>query len=288
MINRIGIAVGVSVLLLATPYAGRASDDTSQSGFTIVPQNPPSNGTKTNKNTKSANPNVTSHVTSRPTTAVKTTNPATPVAGANVTRPGMAGGATPGKPGLPGQPGAGATASAASKKPGVAGGAAAAPGAAAVPEKQTATRTGKERSATQQMDFNKLARDLQAIESKPDPSPEQKARIERDLTALTDGAAKPSPERIHLLSLNLVSALQGQNVVKIDQVRFLKNVEFVLNSNAASEIETNAAVNDAETILLANGIPSDDAKKVSAALIGISAQLRSQAPALPPAVKLSN
>jgi hypothetical protein len=125
---------------------------------------------------------------------------------------------------------------------------------------------GSNLSATQQRNLEKLKGDLEAIKGKSQVTPQMKQQLAADLTAMADGATKPSQATVQKLVNDLTAATADKNLSSHEIAQLTNDFYKVLNSAGISASEFNAAISDAQAILKGSGVTSADAALVASDL----------------------
>ena len=136
---------------------------------------------------------------------------------------------------------------------------------------------GSNLSSTQQRNVEKLKSDLESIKGKSHVTPQMKQQLAADLTAMAEGATKPSQATVQQLVNDLTAAAADKNLSSREIAQLTNDFYKVLNSAGISVSEFNAAVCDAQTIIKASGVSSADAALIAADLKAIGAEVQKTA-----------
>jgi len=132
-------------------------------------------------------------------------------------------------------------------------------------------------STTQQRNVEKLKGDLESIKGKSQVTPQMKQQLAADLTAMAEGAAKPSQSSVQKLVNDLTAATMDKSLSSREIAQLTNDFYKVLNSGGISVSEFNAAVTDAQTMLKASGVSSADAAMIATDLKAIGAEVQKSA-----------
>lgn len=135
-------------------------------------------------------------------------------------------------------------------------------------------REGKEPSAQQQANIEKLKTDLQAIRAGSEVTPQQKEQLAQSLKTLAEGTTKPSEASIEQLANDLAAARSDGELSKAEQIKLIQDIQTVLNSANIPMAEVEAAINDAQAILVASGVSKEDAQVIANDLQAIALELK--------------
>jgi hypothetical protein len=136
---------------------------------------------------------------------------------------------------------------------------------------------GSNLSTTQQRNVEKLKGDLESIKGKSQVTPQMKQQLAADLTAMAEGATKPSQATVQKLVNDLTAAAADKSLSSREIAQLTSDFNKVLNSAGISVPEFNAVVSDAQTILKASGVTSADSAMIATDLKAIGAEVQKTA-----------
>jgi len=145
--------------------------------------------------------------------------------------------------------------------------------------------SGPKMSSTQQSNVDKLKSDLAAMQANSQVTPAMKQQLAADLTAMCEGATKPSQASIDKLAADLAAAMADKKLSQAEIAKLTADVYKVLNSAGISADEFNAVVADAKAILTASGVNKSTVQLIVADLQAIGAELQAQHPASKPLLR---
>ena len=125
--------------------------------------------------------------------------------------------------------------------------------------------------------MEKLKRDLESMKGKSQVTPQMKQQLAADLTAMAEGATKPSQASLQKLVNDLTAATADKNLSSREIAQLSSDFYKVLNSAGISAAEFNAVVSDAQTLLKASGVGSADVALIASDLKGIGAEVQKTA-----------
>ncbi|MFA6962871.1 MAG: hypothetical protein WC205_19100 [Opitutaceae bacterium] len=136
---------------------------------------------------------------------------------------------------------------------------------------------GQNLSAQQQANVQKLQSDLTTIKAGSTVTDTQKQAVKDSLSAIADGAVKPSEESVTALADSLSTALAEQSVSPQEKATIVKNVQAVLTSANISQAEVENLVASTQDLLVASGVTKEDAQTVATDLRAIGTELKTNA-----------
>ena len=114
--------------------------------------------------------------------------------------------------------------------------------------------------------------DLTAIKANSPVTTEQKQQITKDLTAVAQGANKPSPATAADLADTLSAAFAEKPLADKDCTRLMSDLAAVLNPANIQSAQMQAIYADVQAIFQANGLARKDAVKIVDQVKAIAAQ----------------
>lgn len=128
-------------------------------------------------------------------------------------------------------------------------------------------------SDQQQANLQKLSGDLKSLQSGSDVTQDEVKALQSSLSAMCDGATKPSQESVNKLGTDLSSALDDGNLSNKEMAQLTYDLDAVLNSANIPMDEFTAVVNDAEAILKSTNVSPSDLQTIKADCQAIYASL---------------
>lgn len=138
---------------------------------------------------------------------------------------------------------------------------------------------GQNMSDQQKANVQKLQSDLASIKAGSTVTEAQKQAVKDSLTALADGAVKPSEESVIALADSLTTALADEDLTPQEKIQIANSVEAVLTSANISQAEVEALVASTQALLVASGVTREEARTVADDLRAIGIELRANATA---------
>jgi hypothetical protein len=138
--------------------------------------------------------------------------------------------------------------------------------------------SGPKMSSTQQSNVDKLKGDLATMQAGSQVTPAMKQQLAADLTAMCEGATKPSQASIDKLATDLTAAMADKKLSQAEIAKLTADIYKVLNSAGISADEFNAVVADAKAILTASGVNKNSVQLIVADLQAIGAEFQTQHP----------
>lgn len=132
-------------------------------------------------------------------------------------------------------------------------------------------------SEAQKANVSKLQTDLKSIQGKSQVTSEMKTQLANDLTAMAEGAKKPSPETVNKLATDLSTATKDKTISATEQAQLANDLYQVMNSANISQAELTAVVADMQTILKASGVTQADLALIKADTNAIILQFKATA-----------
>jgi len=126
----------------------------------------------------------------------------------------------------------------------------------------------------QQANIQKLQSDLSAIKANSQVTPAMKQQLATDLTAMAQGATKPSPAAVQQLVNDLTAALSAPSITKVDVAKLTQDFYQVMNSAGISQAEADAVSADIQVIVKASGVTQAQAQTIAADVKAILAQVK--------------
>ena len=134
--------------------------------------------------------------------------------------------------------------------------------------------TGEHMSDAQKQNLEMLKKELVNIQASSEVTDAQKESLAKSLSAITEGATKPSEESVQALASSLSAAKADGEVAPEEAMKIAQDLSTVFNSANVSTDEVKAAVTDVQTIMEASGVDKATVEKLVADLMVIGEEMQ--------------